>query len=218
MQSVVKLSGATSRSTDSYPFSEVIALAPEKQQMALLALSHTKLEHLIYEVMLAKTMDTKTRVGEFSISDLMTRTGCGSYGNVRRARAGLNQKMSIDRQKVAGCSSRGAIVYLVYTPREIFLRRQTAGLCPFPKELISATDPEIASSGEIFERLVEKHSLTRREVQVALRCAEGLTNAKIGERLFIQEETVKFHLRNIYLKFGVKRRTELMVHLLRHVP
>lgn len=171
--------------------------------MALLALSHTKLEHRVYEVMLAETRDAKTRVGEFSISDLMSQTGCRSYSGVQRARVGMDQKMSIDRQKVVGRSSRGAIVYFVYTPVEIFLRRQAAGLCPFPKELISGAGPEIASSGEIFERLVEKHSLSRREVQVALRCAEGLTNAKIGERLFIQEETVKFHLRNIYLNLAL---------------
>jgi len=45
-------------------------------------------------------------------------------------------------------------------------------------------------------------------------CAEGLTNAEIGARLLITEQTVKFHLRNIFVKFGVKRRAELISRLL----
>ena len=57
-------------------------------------------------------------------------------------------------------------------------------------------------------------NLSRREAQVALACAEGMTNSEIGRRLSIGEQTVKFHLRNIFAKFGVRRRTELISRLL----
>ncbi len=38
--------------------------------------------------------------------------------------------------------------------------------------------------------------------------AEGLTNATIGKQLWVTEQTVKFHLSNIYRKLGVSNRTE----------
>jgi len=44
---------------------------------------------------------------------------------------------------------------------------------------------------------------------------EGLTNAAIGTRLQVSEQTVKFHLRNIFVKFGVKRRAELVSRMFR---
>ncbi|HCX28418.1 MAG TPA: hypothetical protein DHU55_01390 [Blastocatellia bacterium] len=45
-------------------------------------------------------------------------------------------------------------------------------------------------------------------------CVQGLTNAEIGSRLLVTEQTVKFHLRRIFVKFGVKRRAELISRLL----
>jgi len=41
-----------------------------------------------------------------------------------------------------------------------------------------------------------------------------MTNAQIGDRLCISEQTVKFHLRHIFIKYGVKRRAELISRLL----
>ena len=38
--------------------------------------------------------------------------------------------------------------------------------------------------------------------------------AEIGKRLLVSTETVKFHFRRIFLKFGVRRRTELVSRLL----
>ena len=60
------------------------------------------------------------------------------------------------------------------------------------------------------------YGLSRREAQVALCCAEGLTNAEIGRKLFITEQTVKFHMRHLFVKVGVRRRGELISRLLRH--
>ena len=39
----------------------------------------------------------------------------------------------------------------------------------------------------------------------------GLTNPKIGERMFISRTTVKIHLAHIYSKLGIHSRTELAV-------
>ncbi|MCD7107917.1 LuxR C-terminal-related transcriptional regulator [Rhizobium sp. DKSPLA3] len=49
--------------------------------------------------------------------------------------------------------------------------------------------------------------LTEREQAVMQLLSEGLGNKDIGRRLSLSDNTVKFHLRNIYAKFGVTTRT-----------
>ncbi|HSH01019.1 MAG TPA: response regulator transcription factor [Anaerolineae bacterium] len=50
--------------------------------------------------------------------------------------------------------------------------------------------------------------LSEREREVLALVAEGLTNAEVAERLHISDNTVKFHLQNIYQRLGVTNRTE----------
>jgi DNA-binding NarL/FixJ family response regulator len=50
--------------------------------------------------------------------------------------------------------------------------------------------------------------LTARELEILRAVAEGHTNARIGRDLWVTEQTVKFHLSNIYRKLGVANRTE----------
>lgn len=51
-------------------------------------------------------------------------------------------------------------------------------------------------------------ALTGRERAVLDLVAEGATNGGIAARLRVSENTVKFHLQNIYVKLGVSNRTE----------
>lgn len=50
--------------------------------------------------------------------------------------------------------------------------------------------------------------LTRREREILALVAEGHSNAAIARELWVTEQTVKFHLSNIYRKLGVGNRTE----------
>ncbi|MEW6581272.1 MAG: response regulator transcription factor [Actinomycetota bacterium] len=50
--------------------------------------------------------------------------------------------------------------------------------------------------------------LTERELSILRLVAEGLSNLDIATRLYVTEQTVKFHLSNIYRKLGVANRTE----------
>jgi DNA-binding NarL/FixJ family response regulator len=52
------------------------------------------------------------------------------------------------------------------------------------------------------------HGLTEREVVILQAVARGLPNRAIGSELWVTEQTVKFHLTNIYRKLGVANRTE----------
>jgi len=50
--------------------------------------------------------------------------------------------------------------------------------------------------------------LTPRELEILRLVAEGLSNAQLAQKLWVTEQTVKFHLSNIYRKLNVSNRTE----------
>jgi DNA-binding NarL/FixJ family response regulator len=50
--------------------------------------------------------------------------------------------------------------------------------------------------------------LTRREVEILQLVAEGYSNAQLAKMLWVTEQTVKFHLSNVYRKLNVANRTE----------
>jgi DNA-binding NarL/FixJ family response regulator len=50
--------------------------------------------------------------------------------------------------------------------------------------------------------------LTRREREILGMVAEGGTNAELAQRLWVTEQTIKFHLSNIYRKLEVGNRTQ----------
>jgi DNA-binding NarL/FixJ family response regulator len=54
----------------------------------------------------------------------------------------------------------------------------------------------------------ESHAITRREAEILRLVAEGHSNAEVARMLWIAEQTVKFHLSNIYRKLNVSNRTE----------
>jgi DNA-binding NarL/FixJ family response regulator len=62
-----------------------------------------------------------------------------------------------------------------------------------------------AASGPV---VGEDLPLTARELEILRLVASGATSGDIGRRLWVTEQTVKFHLRNIYRKLGVANRTE----------
>ena len=50
--------------------------------------------------------------------------------------------------------------------------------------------------------------LTKREREILRLVAEGHSNSQLARMLWVTEQTVKFHLSNIYRKLGVANRTE----------
>ena len=61
--------------------------------------------------------------------------------------------------------------------------------------------PAAAESSEVAE-------LTRREREILQLVAEGHSNATLAKMLWVTEQTVKFHLSNVYRKLDVANRTE----------
>jgi DNA-binding CsgD family transcriptional regulator len=196
--------------SETYPLGELNELA-DGRAMALVALSHTPLEHKIYLSMLSEALTRVDGAGAFNTRQLMMLTNIRSSGTVRRGLEGLIAKLSIERQG-NGNSAGPARHYCVRAPEEILALRHATGVETYPRAV------QIKEGNQFFERAIKRvvanSNLSRREVQVTLCCVEGLTNAEIGNRLNVGEQTVKFHLRHIFIKFGVKRRTELISRLL----
>jgi ATP/maltotriose-dependent transcriptional regulator MalT len=68
--------------------------------------------------------------------------------------------------------------------------------------------PPDRSSGLNGDGTPTSHGLSAREAEVMSLIADGRTNGQIAEHLFLAEKTVKNHVRRIYAKLGVGRRTD----------
>ncbi|MFA5536445.1 MAG: LuxR C-terminal-related transcriptional regulator [Bacillota bacterium] len=80
---------------------------------------------------------------------------------------------------------------------------------------------EVISEGQAFEdnwKLLIRHisekaplpyGLTEQEMKVATMAAKGMSNKEIARGLFISETTVKFHLRSVFSKLDIDRRSKL---------
>jgi DNA-binding NarL/FixJ family response regulator len=87
-----------------------------------------------------------------------------------------------------------------------------------PPEVTLAAIRQIAAGHMVFPEAVRRllirkpaqdpNALTDREEAVLALVAEGKSNAQIGVTLNLSENTVKFHLKNLFLKLGVNNRTE----------
>ncbi|MDO5652435.1 MAG: two-component system response regulator NarL [Moraxella sp.] len=82
---------------------------------------------------------------------------------------------------------------------------------------------EVILSDSIKDLLLERHSsqdpihsLTDRELDVLQLIATGLSNKQIAGQLFISEETVKVHIRNLLRKLNVHSRVAATVLYLAH--
>ncbi|TKC16366.1 response regulator [Robertmurraya kyonggiensis] len=59
-------------------------------------------------------------------------------------------------------------------------------------------------------------SLTPREREILLLIAKGITNKQIAEQLFISENTVKNHIKNLLEKLEVENRVQLAAYAFKH--
>ncbi|HEV8602369.1 MAG TPA: response regulator transcription factor [Gaiellaceae bacterium] len=107
-----------------------------------------------------------------------------------------------DRRHIEAALKRGASAYIAKTVNPLDLAsalRQAIEGTVFTT-FIPADDDEESPAAEV--------GLTERELAMLKALTRGLSNQAIGKEYWVTEQTVKFHLGNIYRKLGVANRTE----------
>ena len=111
----------------------------------------------------------------------------------------------------------GSAVSIVLTGKKLLLIGVTAVLFfaavfAMYKLYQMLREPEtvhMRSEQEVFEAFCMHNDLSAREREVLRMLLDNHSNGEIAEALFISENTVKYHVRNILQKTGGKNRTEL---------
>jgi two-component system NarL family response regulator len=109
-----------------------------------------------------------------------------------------------DQRQIEAAFRRGANAYVLKSmdPYDLpALIRQTIEGTAF---VMARTAPD-ADPANDWRRI-----LSERELSVLAHVAEGLTNKQIAALLWLSEQTIKFHVRNVYRKLGVSSRTEAL--------
>ena len=107
------------------------------------------------------------------------------------------------------CMSASLPVAEVQTPAEtVTPRALVAAIARQPIHAVATGTARQESRETSPLPVAEPNPLTARELEILGAVAEGHTNARIGRLLWVTEQTVKFHLSNIYRKLGVSNRTE----------
>jgi DNA-binding NarL/FixJ family response regulator len=147
--------------------------------------------------------------------DLLVAGTDGSKGDlvcIRRARSEVRDLNVIvwsnadDPQHVEDAFEAGAAAYVLKTSGidEIVLAiRQT-----FEPSIYLPANHRPRATGATTPVSDSAKLLTRREVEILQLVAEGSPNAQVARMLRVTEQTVKFHLSNIYRKLDVTNRTE----------
>jgi DNA-binding NarL/FixJ family response regulator len=107
-----------------------------------------------------------------------------------------------DPALVRAALERGAAAFVLkhVDPRDLAaaVRQVVSGAIFRPLDLL----------GPVKENAQAEAGLSNRELSILEALETGASNQEIARRLFLAEQTVKFHLTNIYRKLGVSTRTE----------
>ena len=101
--------------------------------------------------------------------------------------------------EIASALKRGARAYILKTVNPLDL---AAALRQAVEETVYSAPPRVDVA-----KADEQSDLTERERMILAAVTRGLPNKAISKELWVTEQTVKFHLSNIYRKLGVPNRT-----------
>jgi DNA-binding NarL/FixJ family response regulator len=108
-----------------------------------------------------------------------------------------------DRDAIEAVLRRGATAYILKSidPLDLAaaIRQAVEGSVFQPGPLLADSRPRAVRAG-----------LSEKEAQVLAELAKGCSNREIAQTLWLSEQTIKFHLRNVYRKLGVANRTEAL--------
>jgi DNA-binding NarL/FixJ family response regulator len=131
------------------------------------------------------------------------RRACDTHPDVKSVVVGESDDASV----IDAAFEAGAAIYCVKTAEKDDLA--SAVRQAFRHSIFIATDRQAtAVTPTPPETETAVAELTRREVEILQLVAEGHSNSQLARMLWVTEQTVKFHLSNIYRKLEVANRTE----------
>ncbi len=113
-----------------------------------------------------------------------------------------------DLEAVDAAFAAGARVYCVKTAEQDVLASAIRQALEQSIYLATSNSTEFVPRPKSIEASADAHDLTRRELEILCLVAEGHSNSQLAAMLWVTEQTVKFHLSNIYRKLDVANRTE----------
>jgi DNA-binding NarL/FixJ family response regulator len=136
-------------------------------------------------------------------------SGLALIERARAAQPGVRPivlSMHTDPQVIDAALVAGASAYVVKTAHPEDLASAVRQAFSHSVYLASsrAAEPTAAEKPKVDD----SPGLTRRELEILRLVAEGHSNAQLARMLWVTEQTVKFHLSNIYRKLDVANRTE----------
>lgn len=110
-----------------------------------------------------------------------------------------------DQNAIHGALAAGAVCFVGKTV-------QPADLVHAVRAVINARNGGIHYGGVTQLRPVrndrrDTHGLTKRELEILRLAASGSSNSQMAKLLWVTEQTIKFHLSNVYKKLNVPNRT-----------
>ena len=128
-----------------------------------------------------------------------------------------------DTSQVDAAFAAGAIAYVVKTADadelravvqqafsdSIFLPSPVPPPAPVSTTIVTTPPPpRVAPAVTTGTQRIGGVDLTPREVEILQLVAQGLSNSELAERLWVSDQTVKFHLSNVYRKLHVESRAK----------
>jgi DNA-binding NarL/FixJ family response regulator len=110
-----------------------------------------------------------------------------------------------DQEHIEMALAAGAIAYVVKTAHPDDF---AAAIRQSFQHSIFMPGAQVAPPVEKTQLAGDTRGLTSRELEILRLVAEGHSNAQLAKMLWVTEQTVKFHLSNIYRKLDVSNRTE----------
>src|ERR671934_584548 len=118
--------------------------------------------------------------------------------------------VSTDPEVIQAVLKRGASAYIV----------KNVNPADLPSALRQAAEGTVFTAIGLAENgvsaVAKEAWLTERELVILDALTRGLSNSAIAKELWVAEQTVKFHLTNIYRKLGVANRTEAARYAYEH--
>ena len=110
-----------------------------------------------------------------------------------------------DTKHIDAALAAGAVAYVIKTAHPDDLRSAIRQAFAHSVYLPGSRPAAAQTSRAATEDLPD---LTRRELEILQLVAEGHSNTQLAKMLWVTEQTVKFHLSNVYRKLDVANRTE----------